>query len=137
MRNELLIPFISRLCGSLPVRHARPLQRDTLPNSPIIVRDVLDNGLRLITEQMTQVRSISIGVTSEVLRAEHQLRVISLRYKVCTGSRIAFWAKTLRQLIRRNHMFLNWNDSSVSIINPSAEEWSVRIWQEPLRKLCV
>jgi predicted Zn-dependent peptidase len=32
-----------------------------LPNSPI-VRDVLDNGLRLLTEEMTQVRSISIGV---------------------------------------------------------------------------
>jgi predicted Zn-dependent peptidase len=32
-----------------------------LPNSPI-VRDVLDNGLRLLTERMTQVRSISIGV---------------------------------------------------------------------------
>src|SRR5256885_7092078 len=30
-------------------------------NSPI-VRDVLDNGLRLLTERMTQVRSISIGV---------------------------------------------------------------------------
>jgi predicted Zn-dependent peptidase len=32
-----------------------------LPNSPI-VRDVLDNGLRILTERMTQVRSISIGV---------------------------------------------------------------------------
>jgi predicted Zn-dependent peptidase len=32
-----------------------------LSNSPI-VRDVLDNGLRLLTERMTQVRSISIGV---------------------------------------------------------------------------
>jgi predicted Zn-dependent peptidase len=30
-------------------------------NSPI-VRDVLDNGLRVLTEQMTQVRSVSIGV---------------------------------------------------------------------------
>jgi predicted Zn-dependent peptidase len=30
-------------------------------NAPI-VRDVLDNGLRLLTEEMTQVRSISIGV---------------------------------------------------------------------------
>jgi len=30
-------------------------------NSPI-VRDVLDNGLRILTERMTQVRSISIGV---------------------------------------------------------------------------
>ena len=33
----------------------------TLSNSPI-VRDVLDNGLRVLTEQMTQVRSVSIGV---------------------------------------------------------------------------
>jgi predicted Zn-dependent peptidase len=32
-----------------------------LSNTPI-VRDVLDNGLRLLTERMTQVRSISIGV---------------------------------------------------------------------------
>jgi predicted Zn-dependent peptidase len=33
-----------------------------LSNAPIIVRETLDNGLRLLTEQMTQVRSISIGV---------------------------------------------------------------------------
>ena len=39
----------------------RVLLRATLSNSPI-VRDVLDNGLRLLTERMTQVRSISIGV---------------------------------------------------------------------------
>ncbi len=32
-----------------------------MSNSPI-VRDALDNGLRILTEQMTQVRSISIGV---------------------------------------------------------------------------
>jgi predicted Zn-dependent peptidase len=32
-----------------------------LLNSPI-VRDVLDNGLRILTERMTQVRSISVGV---------------------------------------------------------------------------
>ncbi len=31
-------------------------------SQPLIVRDALDNGLRLLTEQMTQVRSISIGV---------------------------------------------------------------------------
>jgi predicted Zn-dependent peptidase len=31
-------------------------------SNPAIVRDVLDNGLRLLTERMTQVRSISIGV---------------------------------------------------------------------------
>src|SRR3954470_2242906 len=33
----------------------------TLSNTPI-VRDALDNGLRILTEEMTQVRSISIGV---------------------------------------------------------------------------
>jgi predicted Zn-dependent peptidase len=32
-----------------------------LPNSPIVT-DVLDNGLRVLTERMTQVRSVSIGV---------------------------------------------------------------------------
>ncbi|MGE3178500.1 MAG: M16 family metallopeptidase [Vicinamibacterales bacterium] len=32
-----------------------------MPNSPIVT-DVLDNGLRILTEQMTQVRSVSIGV---------------------------------------------------------------------------
>jgi predicted Zn-dependent peptidase len=31
-------------------------------SNPLIVRDALDNGLRLLTERMTQVRSISIGV---------------------------------------------------------------------------
>ena len=31
-------------------------------SNPAIVRDVLDNGLRLLTETMTQVRSVSIGV---------------------------------------------------------------------------
>ena len=34
---------------------------NSVSNSPI-VRDVLDNGLRILTERMTQVRSISIGV---------------------------------------------------------------------------
>jgi len=33
----------------------------TLSNTPI-VRDALDNGLRILTEEMTQVRSVSIGV---------------------------------------------------------------------------
>ena len=31
-------------------------------SNPAIVRDVLDNGLRILTERMTQVRSVSIGV---------------------------------------------------------------------------
>ena len=31
-------------------------------SNPAIVRDVLDNGLRLLTEKMSQVRSVSIGV---------------------------------------------------------------------------
>jgi predicted Zn-dependent peptidase len=38
-----------------------PAASFTLTNSPI-VRDVLDNGVRLLTERMTQVRSVSIGV---------------------------------------------------------------------------
>ena len=38
------------------------LQAPTLSSSPIIVRDVLPNGLRLLTEKMTEVRSVSIGV---------------------------------------------------------------------------
>jgi predicted Zn-dependent peptidase len=38
-----------------------PAASFTLPNSAI-VRDALDNGLRLLTERMSQVRSISIGV---------------------------------------------------------------------------
>src|SRR2546427_11569323 len=37
------------------------LRRFQLSNSPI-VRDVLDNGLRILTERMPHVRSISIGV---------------------------------------------------------------------------
>ena len=31
-------------------------------SQPLIVRDALDNGLRVVTEQMSQVRSISLGV---------------------------------------------------------------------------
>src|SRR5205823_10328178 len=38
-----------------------PAASFTLSNS-LIVRDVLDNGLRILTERMTQVRSVSIGV---------------------------------------------------------------------------
>jgi predicted Zn-dependent peptidase len=38
-----------------------PAASITLSNSPI-VRDVLGNGLRILTERMTQVRSVSIGV---------------------------------------------------------------------------
>src|SRR5205809_2073497 len=46
---------------------ARRRARDTRSTASFtlnvpIVRDVLDNGLRLLTERMTQVRSISIGV---------------------------------------------------------------------------
>jgi predicted Zn-dependent peptidase len=41
--------------------NALPAASVTLSNSPI-VRDVLGNGLRILTERMTQVRSISIGV---------------------------------------------------------------------------
>ena len=51
------------LCGTSAGRGltAFLLRAFTLSNSPI-VRDVLDNGLRLLTERMTQVRSVSIGV---------------------------------------------------------------------------
>ena len=51
------------LCGTPPAftEHAFLAASVTLSNTPI-VRDVLDNGLRLLTERMTQVRSISIGV---------------------------------------------------------------------------
>jgi predicted Zn-dependent peptidase len=46
----------------VPARsHAFCCETFTLSNLPI-TRDVLDNGLRLLTEQMSQVRSISIGV---------------------------------------------------------------------------
>ena len=44
------------VCGE-----SEPSASFTLSNSPI-VRDVLDNGLRILTEPMTQVRSVSIGV---------------------------------------------------------------------------
>src|SRR5215467_2115610 len=43
------------------LRHLLAAASYTLSN-PAIVRDVLDNGLRILTERMTQVRSISIGV---------------------------------------------------------------------------
>src|SRR5580693_1917719 len=50
------------LCGTFrPPVTTVPAASSTLSNSPI-VRDVLDNGLRILTERMTQVRSISIGV---------------------------------------------------------------------------
>ena len=50
------------LCGASPATETRvPAASFTLSNSPI-VRDVLDNGLRFLTESMTEVRSISIGV---------------------------------------------------------------------------
>src|ERR1043166_6597056 len=52
-----LTAFLHRACGPFSL----PPQSFTLAN-PAIVRDVLDNGLRLLTERMTQVRSISIGV---------------------------------------------------------------------------
>jgi predicted Zn-dependent peptidase len=51
------------LCGTCPGRRFNtvPAASVTLSNSPI-VRDVLGNGLRILTERMTQVRSVSIGV---------------------------------------------------------------------------
>ena len=44
-----------------PVSELRSAASVTLSNSPI-VRDVLDNGLRILTERMREVRSVSIGV---------------------------------------------------------------------------
>ncbi|MQA30084.1 MAG: insulinase family protein [Luteitalea sp.] len=54
------------VCSTLTGHHPDGFQvpaasANTLSNSPI-VRDVLDNGLRILTERMTHVRSISIGV---------------------------------------------------------------------------
>ena len=50
------------LCGTFrPPVTTVPAASVTLSNSPI-VRDVLGNGLRILTERMTQVRSVSIGV---------------------------------------------------------------------------
>jgi predicted Zn-dependent peptidase len=49
-----------RSCNSFYFNTLRLVFTD-LPNPPI-VRDTLDNGLRLLTEKMSQVRSISIGV---------------------------------------------------------------------------
>src|SRR5207302_6615821 len=43
------------------LRHFPAAASSSLSN-PAIVRDALDNGLRLLTEQMSQVRSVSIGV---------------------------------------------------------------------------
>src|SRR5258708_19194108 len=73
----LVIPSRSMLCGTPDWPREAPGGRCgtgrsgcelspsaasfSLSNSPI-VRDLLDNGLRVLTEQMTQVRSISIGV---------------------------------------------------------------------------
>src|SRR5205823_6236072 len=62
-RSSLLIPCLSRLCGiQMGERTGAPDTSFTLPISPTIVREVLDNGLRLLTERMTEVRSVSIGV---------------------------------------------------------------------------
>ena len=50
------------LCGTFrPPVTTVPAASVTLSNSPI-VRDILGNGLRILTERMTQVRSVSIGV---------------------------------------------------------------------------
>ena len=49
------------------LRHTSPVHGSGSPDTPLVVtppvtREVLGNGLRLLTEQMTQVRSVSIGV---------------------------------------------------------------------------
>ncbi len=62
---RLVIPYLqcfaARRLSRGALRTRVPAASFTLSNSPI-VRDVLDNGLRILTERMTQVRSISIGV---------------------------------------------------------------------------
>src|SRR5215471_15084661 len=49
-------------CFSLKALRQLPAAASFSLSNPAIVRDVLDNGLRLLTETMTQVRSVSIGV---------------------------------------------------------------------------
>src|ERR1700720_3355964 len=53
--------FLKALRHLPSLRQRVPAASFNLSN-PAIVRDVLSNGLRLLTERMTQVRSISIGV---------------------------------------------------------------------------
>ena len=61
LSGRLVIPSLARVCGASPVAIVPAPELHTLSNTAI-VRDVLDNGLRLLTEKMTQVRSVSIGV---------------------------------------------------------------------------
>src|SRR5499427_3692619 len=49
-------------CFSLKALRQLPAAASFSLSNPAIVRDVLDNGLRLLTERMSQVRSVSIGV---------------------------------------------------------------------------
>src|SRR5499427_294134 len=49
-------------CFSLKALRQLPAAASFSLSNPAIVRDVLDNGLRLLTETMSQVRSVSIGV---------------------------------------------------------------------------
>src|SRR5262245_8310143 len=49
-------------CFSLKALRQLPAAVSFSLSNPAIVRDVLDNGLRLLTETMSQVRSVSIGV---------------------------------------------------------------------------
>src|SRR2546427_2966377 len=61
----LLIHYLSTICGMPPVWLPAPdLGADSqlFVTQPLIVRDVLPNGLRLLTERMPHVRSVSIGV---------------------------------------------------------------------------
>ena len=66
MRIVLLIPCLSTICGTSAEYRRRTLTSAPTPNAsvtqPLIVRDVLPNGLRLLTERMPHVRSVSIGV---------------------------------------------------------------------------
>src|SRR2546427_4839228 len=61
----LLIHYLSTICGMPPGSLAdADLGADSqlFVTQPLIVRDVLPNGLRLLTEPMPHVRSVSIGV---------------------------------------------------------------------------
>ncbi|MBS1819561.1 MAG: insulinase family protein [Acidobacteria bacterium] len=60
-----VIPSVSITCGAVPAKAPRrkpSLQRAIIVSNTPVVRGALDNGLRLLTEQMNSVRSVSIGV---------------------------------------------------------------------------
>ena len=61
--DRSVIPFLSTLCSACrPTTVPVPAASINLCRIHRSLRDVLDNGLRILTERMTQVRSVSIGV---------------------------------------------------------------------------